>query len=274
MHPFNLPKAVIDRIIKPKHKVKIGVIGKYIELQDAYKSVYEAVTHAGGANDCAVEVVRVDSEDIEKNGGLSHLEGLSGVLVPGGFGERGVEGQWVAEREGEGVVLGGRVGDGVAGGPPASATTRWRERQVGWPAGSVVRCRCSTVADRLVPPSPTTGSSRPNRHGKVAAWSAATPDLRHDEVCSWGQHGDVTRQVFTGVFLRGGYEATGDAEQLDRYEDLLDEFVAAIEVVVAAGTDPLADVCELAVLGEQVGLAIALGEGFDPDPAPGLEWRV
>ena len=113
-----------------------------------------------------------------------------------------------------------------------------------------------------------------NRHGKVAAWAAATPDLRHDEVCSWGQHGDVTRQVFTGVFLRGGYEATGDAEQLDRYEDLLDEFVAAIEVVVAAGADPLADVCELAVLGEQVGLAIALGEGFDPDPAPGLEWRV
>ena len=84
----------------------------------------------------------------------------------------------------------------------------------------------------------------------------------------------MTRQVFTGVFLRGGYEATGDAEQLDRYEDLLDEFVAAIEVVVAAGADPLADVCELAVLGEQVGLAIALGEGFDPDPAPGLEWRV
>jgi hypothetical protein len=84
----------------------------------------------------------------------------------------------------------------------------------------------------------------------------------------------VTRQVFTGVFLRGGYEAAGDAEQLDRYEDLLYEFVAAIEVVAAAGTDPLADVCELAVLGEQVGLALALGEGFDPDPAPGLDWRV
>ncbi|MEE3219955.1 MAG: CTP synthase, partial [Planctomycetota bacterium] len=55
-------ESVINRIIKPKHKVKIGVIGKYIDLQDAYKSVYEAVTHAGGANDCAVEVVRVDSE--------------------------------------------------------------------------------------------------------------------------------------------------------------------------------------------------------------------
>ncbi|MDE2680980.1 MAG: CTP synthase [Verrucomicrobiota bacterium] len=91
-------ESVINRIIKPKHKVKIGVIGKYIELQDAYKSVYEAVTHAGGANDCAVEIVRVDSEDIEKNGGLAHLEGLSGVLVPGGFGERGVEGKILAAK--------------------------------------------------------------------------------------------------------------------------------------------------------------------------------
>ena len=84
----------------------------------------------------------------------------------------------------------------------------------------------------------------------------------------------MTRQVFTGAFLRCGYEATGDAEQLDHYEDLLDELVAAIEVAVVAGADPLADVCEMAVLVEQVGLATALREGFDPDPAPGLEWRV
>ena len=69
-----------------------------------------------------------------------------------------------------------------------------------------------------------------------------TPDLRHYEVHSWGQHGDVMRQVFTGAFLRGGYEAAGDAEQLDHYEDLLNEFVVAMEVVVAAGADPLAEV--------------------------------
>ena len=61
-------EAVIQRIIKPQHQVRIGVIGKYIHLQDAYKSVYEAVTHAGGANDCAIEIVRVDSEDIERDG--------------------------------------------------------------------------------------------------------------------------------------------------------------------------------------------------------------
>jgi len=82
------------------------------------------------------------------------------------------------------------------------------------------------------------------------------------------------RQVCAGAFWRGGYEATGDVEQFDHYEDLLDEFVAAIEVAFAAGADPLADVCEMAVLGEQVGLATALREGFDPDPAPDLEWRV
>ena len=87
---------VIKRIIQPQYKVRIGVIGKYIDLQDAYKSVYEAVTHAGGANDCAVEVVRVDSEDIERDGAAAHLGELSGVLVPGGFGERGIEGKILA----------------------------------------------------------------------------------------------------------------------------------------------------------------------------------
>jgi len=91
-------EEVIRRLIEPRYKVKIGVIGKYIELQDAYKSVYEAVVHAGGANDCGVEIVRVDSEDIERNGGIKHLKDFSGVLVPGGFGERGVEGKILAAK--------------------------------------------------------------------------------------------------------------------------------------------------------------------------------
>ena len=124
-----------------------------------------------------------------------------------------------------------------------------------------------------------------NLHGKVAAWTAATPALAHDEVCSWGQHGDVTRQVFTALMLRGGYESVVDAEQLALYSGLLDEFVASVHEVRAGctgapgdGTDPaggpLADLCELAVLGEQVGLGLALAEGYDPAPAPGLQWRV
>ena len=89
-------EAVIKRIVEPTHQVRIGVIGKYIHLQDAYKSVYEAVTHAGGANDCAIEIVRVDSEDIERDGAAAHLSGMDGILVPGGFGERGVEGKVLA----------------------------------------------------------------------------------------------------------------------------------------------------------------------------------
>jgi len=73
--------------------VRIGVVGKYIGLQDAYKSVYEAIIHGGIANDCGVEIQRVDSEEIERDGPDKLLSGLGGILVPGGFGERGIEGK-------------------------------------------------------------------------------------------------------------------------------------------------------------------------------------
>jgi CTP synthase len=84
---------VIRKLITPRHRVRIGVVGKYVELQDAYKSVYEAVIHGGVANDCGVEIERIDAEDIEENGAPKSLKGCSGVLVPGGFGERGTEGK-------------------------------------------------------------------------------------------------------------------------------------------------------------------------------------
>ncbi len=86
------------RIRNPAHSVKIGVVGKYIELQDAYKSVYESITHAGIANNAKVEVVRVDAEELEKRGGIALLKGLDGILVPGGFGDRGTEGKIIAAR--------------------------------------------------------------------------------------------------------------------------------------------------------------------------------
>ncbi|MEO0056003.1 MAG: synthetase, partial [Verrucomicrobiota bacterium] len=86
------------KINNPAHHVRIGVVGKYIELQDAYKSVYESVTHAGIANNAAVEIVRIDAEDLEKRGGTSLLKGLAGILVPGGFGDRGTEGKIIAAR--------------------------------------------------------------------------------------------------------------------------------------------------------------------------------
>ena len=82
-------REIIRKLIAPRHRVRIGVVGKYVELQDAYKSVYEAVIHGGVANDCGVEIERVEAEDIEKNGAAKVLKGYGGILVPGGFGERG-----------------------------------------------------------------------------------------------------------------------------------------------------------------------------------------
>ncbi|MBS0662458.1 MAG: CTP synthase [Verrucomicrobia bacterium] len=94
----NIWQQIVHRLLHPKHEVTIGVVGKYIELQDAYKSVYESITHAGIANHCRVNVVRIDAEDLEKPGGLARLKRLDGILVPGGFGDRGTEGKIAAAR--------------------------------------------------------------------------------------------------------------------------------------------------------------------------------
>ncbi|HVU35834.1 MAG TPA: CTP synthase [Opitutaceae bacterium] len=94
----NVWEEIVRRLLTPKHEVTIGVVGKYIELQDAYKSVYESITHAGIANNCKVNVRRIDAEDLEKKGGLAALKGLDGILVPGGFGDRGTEGKIAAAK--------------------------------------------------------------------------------------------------------------------------------------------------------------------------------
>jgi len=82
-------KKFVQRIISPKKRVKIAVVGKYIELQDAYKSIYESLTHAAAANDCGIDLVRIDAETVKE----SDLNDVAGILVPGGFGDRGVEGK-------------------------------------------------------------------------------------------------------------------------------------------------------------------------------------
>ncbi len=88
---------VVRRLKAPSHKVEIGVVGKYIELQDAYKSVYESIVHAGIANDTAVRVVRIDAEEI-RDQPAKYLKSLDGILIPGGFGDRGTEGKIAAAR--------------------------------------------------------------------------------------------------------------------------------------------------------------------------------
>jgi len=89
---------VVKRVKNPSKEVKIAVVGKYITLQDAYKSIYEALTHAAIANDAKLLLKKVDSEDIEKNGADKYLKDVEGVLIPGGFGNRGIEGMIKAAR--------------------------------------------------------------------------------------------------------------------------------------------------------------------------------
>lgn len=91
-------QETIRKLVAPQHRVRVGVVGKYIELNDAYKSVYEAMIHGGVSNDCAVEIEKVEAEEIEKHGSENTLRGLDGILVPGGFGERGIDGKVQAAR--------------------------------------------------------------------------------------------------------------------------------------------------------------------------------
>jgi CTP synthase len=102
---FNLPvdniklpawEKFINTLRQPKCSVKIAVVGKYIQLQDAYRSIYEALLHGAVANEAELEIVRFDSEELESCGCNDLKEkfaGINGILVPGGFGNRGIEGK-------------------------------------------------------------------------------------------------------------------------------------------------------------------------------------
>ena len=89
-------KRTVEKFKKPANgSVKIGVVGKYVHLKDSYKSLHEALVHGGLAHDCAVYI---DSEQIERGSAAAMLSGLDAILVPGGFGDRGVEGKISAIR--------------------------------------------------------------------------------------------------------------------------------------------------------------------------------
>lgn len=95
---INLRKwnKVVDSINNPQDEVNIAVVGKYIGLKDAYKSLTEALTHGGIANDVRVNIHWIDSETIKGKSNIKKLKSMSGILVPGGFGKRGVEGKILA----------------------------------------------------------------------------------------------------------------------------------------------------------------------------------
>jgi CTP synthase len=127
-------RALVERIKRPKPELEIALVGKYIELPDAYLSVSEALRHAGWANERNVRIRWVDSEALTAENVAERLEGVAGVLVPGGFGHRGIEGKVLAARfarQGDvpylGLCLGLQCGvielaRDVAGAPEANST--------------------------------------------------------------------------------------------------------------------------------------------------------
>ncbi|MEM8680444.1 MAG: CTP synthase, partial [Planctomycetota bacterium] len=97
-------RDLLHRLRNPKHEVNIAVVGKYAEHRDAYKSIYEAIDHAGMHNHAQIRVGRIHSQEIEREGPERILSGYDGLLIPGGFGERGIEGKveavrWARERQ-------------------------------------------------------------------------------------------------------------------------------------------------------------------------------
>src|SRR5262249_54108820 len=91
-------QRMLETIKRPKHTVEIAVAGKYIELHDAYKSIYESLHHAGISHSCRVQVRKVSAEQVADLGPERLLHGVDGLLVPGGFGERGFEGKIATAR--------------------------------------------------------------------------------------------------------------------------------------------------------------------------------
>ena len=92
-------ETMLRQLIEPAHgSVEGAVVGKYIDLRDAYKSIGEALTHGGIANSARVNIRWIESEELEQAGGLARLDGVDGILVPGGFGARGIDGKLAAVR--------------------------------------------------------------------------------------------------------------------------------------------------------------------------------
>lgn len=89
---------IVDKIKNPKGEITIAIVGKYVDLKESYKSLNEALVHGGIANNVKVSLRYVDSEEVERSGADPLLKGVDGILVPGGFGKRGIEGKIMAAR--------------------------------------------------------------------------------------------------------------------------------------------------------------------------------
>jgi glucose/mannose-6-phosphate isomerase len=110
-----------------------------------------------------------------------------------------------------------------------------------------------------------------NENPKVASFANRVPELTHNEICGWAQHGDVTRQVFTLVLLRHDHEHPQVVRRMELVEELSTEIVADVVQVHAKGDGPLAQLFDLILLGDLVTLRTAADAGVDPGPVPVLD---
>ena len=110
-----------------------------------------------------------------------------------------------------------------------------------------------------------------NENAKAPAFAAVLPELCHNEIAGWGQHGDMTRQVFTLVELRHDEEHPQELRRFELVRDLMAEVVHEVVEVRAQGEGPLAQLFDLTLVGDFVSLHMAAQEGIDPGPIPVLD---
>lgn len=110
-----------------------------------------------------------------------------------------------------------------------------------------------------------------NENAKCPAFSAVQPELCHNEICGWGQHGDATRQLLTLINLRHDHEHPQVSRRFELVADMMREIVAGIEEVRAEGEGELAQLLDLILIGDFTSLHLAAQEGIDPGPIPALD---
>lgn len=110
-----------------------------------------------------------------------------------------------------------------------------------------------------------------NENPKIPAFTGVVPEITHNEVCGWAQHGDMTRQVFTLLCLRHSFEGERNAAAMEAVAEITDETVAGVHEIEARGEGPLAQFFDLVMIGDFVSVHMALAEGIDPGPVPVLD---
>ncbi len=110
-----------------------------------------------------------------------------------------------------------------------------------------------------------------NENAKCPAFNSVQPELCHNEICGWGQHGDATRQLLTLINLRHDHEHPQLSQRFELVADMMREVVAGIEEVRAEGEGELAQLLDLILIGDFTSLHLAAQEGIDPGPIPALD---